>query len=203
MHPLEGVNSSALGWTRTDAADVQRVGLHAIVVFGGYMAGLSMLNPWTVILLASIGGTLGFMSMYAIGYRVGVGLLDENRFTWLPRRQILVVREKLKKRGFGLVAANRFLSGLRSVISLTVGMAHMSPAKTWFWSAVSSVVWCALLTWAGVIVGENWEVVSEYLKAWGGVVVAGIVVFTVIQILRYRRNRTSKRESTRAVIKDS
>ena len=34
------------------------------------------------------------------------------------------VQEKLNEQGFALVAANRFLSGLRSVISLTVGMAH-------------------------------------------------------------------------------
>ena len=30
-----------------------------IVVFGGYMAGLGVLNPWVVIGLATIGGTLG------------------------------------------------------------------------------------------------------------------------------------------------
>ncbi|MFV1979940.1 MAG: DedA family protein, partial [Rhodothermia bacterium] len=31
-----------------------------IVVFGGYLAGISTLNIWVVILLSTIGGTAGF-----------------------------------------------------------------------------------------------------------------------------------------------
>ena len=102
-----------------------------VVVFGGYMAGVDLLNAPLVVALATIGGTLGFMSMYAVGHRVGTGLLDPGRFRWLPKKRILRVREKLGQRGFVLVAANRFLSGLRSVISLTVGMSHMPAGLTW------------------------------------------------------------------------
>jgi membrane protein DedA with SNARE-associated domain len=160
-----------------------------IVVFGGYMAGLGILDPWIVILLATIGGSLGFMSMYAIGHKIGKGLMDDDRYRWLPRRRIEQVREKLKKRGFSLIAANRFLSGLRSVISLTVGMAHMPVSKTVLWSSVSALVWCALLTWIGVFVGENWEVVNSYLRAYGIIVTVFIVIVVLVQWLRYRKSR--------------
>jgi len=166
-----------------------------IVVFGGYMAGLNLLDPWLVIGLSTIGGTLGFMSMYAIGHRIGHGLLDESRYRWIPRGRIEKVRRILHDRGFLLIVANRFLSGLRSVISLTVGMAHMSQGKTWLWSGVSSLLWCALLTWAGVLVGENWEVVSEYLRTYGAVITGLIVLFVLIQWIRYRRNRFAKESS--------
>jgi len=162
-----------------------------VVVFGGYMAGLTLLNPWMVIVLATVGGTLGFMSMYAIGFRLGVQLLDPDRYRWLPKRRIQIVQDKLRDQGFALVAANRFLSGLRSVISLTVGMAHMDTSRTWFWSSVSSLAWCALLTGAGVVVGENWETVSGYLQAWGGLIMAVIVIFVLVQVIRYHRSRTS------------
>jgi len=160
-----------------------------IVVFGGYMAGLGILDPWIVILLATIGGSLGFMSMYAIGHKIGKGLMDDDRYRWLPRRRIEQVREKLKKRGFSLIAANRFLSGLRSVISLTVGMAHMPVSKTVLWSSVSALVWCALLTWLGVFVGENWEVVNSYLRAYSIIVTVFIVIVVLVQWLRYRKSR--------------
>ncbi len=160
-----------------------------IVVFGGYMAGLGLLDPWLVVVLATVGGTLGFMSMYAIGHRIGNGIMDENRYRWIPKNRIEKVRVKLRERGFLLIAANRFLSGLRSVISLTVGMAHMSAGKTWLWSAVSALLWCALLTGGGVFVGENWEVVSEYLRGYGTVITGLIVLFALIQWIRYRRSR--------------
>lgn len=160
-----------------------------VVVFGGYMAGLGLLNASVVAVLATIGGTLGFMTMYAIGHRVGVGLLDPDRYRWLPKQRIKRVRERLQNQGFALVAANRFLSGLRSVISLTVGMAHMHVGKTWLWSTVSSVAWCVLLTVAGVVVGENWEIVSTYLQAWGGVILGLMVLFVIVQTTRYALSR--------------
>jgi len=163
-----------------------------VVVFGGYMAGLGLLNAPVVVGLSTIGGTLGFMSMYAIGHRLGVGLLDPDRFKWLPKKRIGRVRDKLQKQGFAIVAANRFLSGLRSVISLTVGMAHMDVARTWIWSAVSSLAWCTLLTVSGVIVGENWEVVSGYLQAWGGFIIALMMAVVIIQFVRYLRGRNGR-----------
>jgi len=166
-----------------------------VVVFGGYMAGLGLLDASVVVVLATIGGTLGFMTMYAIGHRVGVGLLDPDRYRWLPKSRIVLVRDRLQRHGFLLVAANRFLSGLRSVISLTVGMAHMDVKKTWLWSSVSSLAWCILLTVAGVVVGENWEVVSGYLQAWGGVILSIIAIVVVIQVVRYVLNRELQSDS--------
>jgi membrane protein DedA with SNARE-associated domain len=166
-----------------------------VVVFGGYMAGLGLLNAPLVVILGSLGGTLGFMSMYFVGHRVGTGLLDPARFRWLPKKRIFRVKDHLQRRGFALVAANRFLSGLRSVISLTVGMAHMSPSWTWIWSAVSSVLWCTLLTVAGVVVGENWEVVSSWLQAWGSAVLALIVLVVLIQVFRAWSARKPPREA--------
>ncbi|MDE2995152.1 MAG: DedA family protein [Bacteroidota bacterium] len=166
-----------------------------VVVFGGYMAGVDLLSAPLVVALATIGGTLGFMSMYAVGHRVGTGLLDPGRFRWLPKKRILRVREKLSRRGFILVAANRFLSGLRSVISLTVGMSHMPAGLTWLWSAVSSLLWCVLLTVAGYVVGENWEIVSSWLRTWGGVVLALMALFVVVQVVRYVVSKRSNGNS--------
>jgi membrane protein DedA with SNARE-associated domain len=58
-----------------------------IVVFGGYLAGLGQLNLVIVVLLATVGGALGFMSMYGIGYWLGETVLRPDRYTWLPQGQ--------------------------------------------------------------------------------------------------------------------
>ena len=166
-----------------------------IIVFGGYMAGLGLLNPWAVVGLSTLGGILGFMTMFAIGVRVGTGLLDPDRFKWLPKEKILVVKSKLERWGFRLVAANRFLSGLRSVISLAVGMAHMPVRATLIWCSVSALVWTGLITAAGFFVGENWEVVGEYLRGYGVIITGIIVFFWLIQGIRYLIQR-KKNNST-------
>jgi len=156
-----------------------------IVVFGGYMAGLGLLHPGIVILISTVGGSLGFMTMYIIGYKVGYELMDPAKYRWVPKQKIDTVKVQLHAWGFKLVAANRFLSGLRSVISLTVGMSHMSPGQTALWSAVSSLVWTALITGAGFYVGENWEVVGEYLKAYGMVITALIILYALYRVIKH------------------
>lgn len=170
-----------------------------VVVFGGYLAGIGTLDPFAVTALATAGGAAGFMTMYLVGARFGYAVLDPDRLRWLPKGKLMQARAALSKRGFVLVAANRFLSGLRSVISLAVGMAHMPVGKTWLWSSVSAFVWTALLTGAGYFVGENWEVVGEYLRAYGWVVGGLVAAFVLIQVVYYvRRRRAEPADGARA-----
>jgi membrane protein DedA with SNARE-associated domain len=156
-----------------------------LVVFGGYLAGIGRLNLGFVVVLATLGGTAGFMSMYLIGSRLGSAILDERRFRWLPRRRVLAARTLLARWGYRLVAANRFLSGLRSVISMSVGMAHKPAGPTAAFAAASALVWTTLLAVAGYYLGENWESVGEYLRQYGVVIVGLMVLFVIVQLARY------------------
>lgn len=143
-----------------------------VVVFGGYLAGVGTVNFFMVWGLSTLGGVLGFMSMYAIGYRVGDALYDPDRFRWLPKKRMEKVRAWVEEWGYWVVVTNRFLSGARSVISLTVGMAKKNVFQTSVFSAVSAFVWTGLIAYGGYAVGENWQVVGEYIRAWGILIVA-------------------------------
>ncbi len=160
-----------------------------VIVFGGYLVGLGKLDFFLVVLLATLGGTLGFMTMYAVGAHVGRAILDPSRYRWLPKLYITKAQAWMKRWGYGVVAANRFLSGARSVISLTVGMAHMPAGRTAAFATLSAALWTALITFAGYIVGENWEVVSVYLSRYGQVIVVLIIVLVGVQVLRSYRVR--------------
>ncbi len=160
-----------------------------IVVFGGYMVGIGQLNIVVVILLATVGGVLGFMTMFAVGHRIGHMVYSPKRTRWLSEARIIRVRGLLDRWGFSLVAANRFLSGLRSVISLTVGMVHMNVLRTALYSTISALVWTSILAIAGFFVGENWEAVREYLRNYGWFVTSVIVLFVGFQLLRRSRKK--------------
>lgn len=156
-----------------------------VVVFGGYMAGLGRLDLSVVIALSTVGGALGFMSMYAVGYRLGQAVMEPDRFRWLPQEGFDKARRWIRRYGFGVVAANRFLSGARSVISLTVGMAHMSAWKTTLWCTVSAFLWTGLISYAGFAVGENWEIVAVYLRAYGRIVLGVLLFIGLIVLARW------------------
>ncbi|WP_397546013.1 DedA family protein [Rhodothermus marinus] len=164
------------------------------VVFCGYLAGRGTLELWLVILLSTVGGAAGFMTMYAVGYRIGTAVLDPDRLRWLPKRRIYQVQRWMQRWGYGIVAANRFLSGARSVISLTVGMAHMHPGKTALLATLSAFVWTTLIAYLGYAVGENWPVVRHYLQVYGWVVlgVLGLIALGVAVRAWWRRARKTR-----------
>lgn len=138
-----------------------------VVVFGGYLAGVGQLDLFAVILLSTIGGAAGFMSMYAVGWKMGDAAMDPDRLRWIPSDGFEKAQRWMQRYGFGVVAANRFLSGARSVISLTVGMAKMNPWTTLLWSTFSAAIWTGLIAYGGYAVGENWEIVVEWVRAYG------------------------------------
>ncbi len=166
-----------------------------VVILGGYLAGMGKLNIWMVIALAALGGTLGFMTMYAIGYRLGTALLEPHRFRWLPKKKIQKALVYVRKWGYGVVAVNRFLSGLRSVISISVGIAHLQPGKVLLWSAFSSTVWVTLLAWLGYLAGANWPLVVRYLKLYGQIITM-LMAVAVAGWLVYRLWKRRKSEKS-------
>ncbi len=176
-----------------------------LVVFGGYLVGIGRLDFTVVVALATLGGAVGFMTMYALGARIGTAVMDPQRFRWLPKDKVFKVRAWLKRWGYGVVAANRFLSGARSVISLTVGMAHMNAWKTTAFATLSAAVWTALITFAGYAVGDNWPVVSVYLRRYGQVVLAALALFAAfhgIRLYRQRRRRLAQERKDTASSED-
>ncbi len=165
-----------------------------VVVFGGYLVGVGKLNFAIVVLLSTVGGALGFMTMYAIGRKIGEAVIESDRVPWIPRKQVDSARSWLERWGYGLVAANRFLSGLRSVISLAVGMARTPVMPTAFYATLSALAWTGLITYGGYAVGENWTAIALFLRDYGRIVVAVIGLVALVQLMRwYLKRRGSGR----------
>jgi membrane protein DedA with SNARE-associated domain len=163
-----------------------------VVVFGGYLAGLGQLHLGVVIVLSTVGGALGFMTVFALGYRLGEALLDSDRLPWLPRDGVETARRWIHQYGYGVVAANRFLSGARSVISLTAGIARMEPGRTFWWCTVSAFLWTGLISYAGYAVGDNWDLVVEYLRAYGRVILTLLLLGAAGLLARWYWRREAR-----------
>ena len=170
-----------------------------VVVFGGYLVGIGKLSFAVVLLLSTLGGALGFMTMYALGRRLGDAVFEADRLRWLPKEQIRKAQAWLARWGYGVVAANRFLSGARSVIALSVGMAHMRARAAAAFSTLSAAVWCALIIFAGYSLGENWRVVAEYLARYGRIMLIVLAVAAALVVAWHyaQRSRRSRRQTER------
>lgn len=164
------------------------------VAFGGYLAAVSIVELVPVYLLTVGASVLGFMTMYWLGFHWGEQIESHPEDYWLlrfiPLKYIQKVRSWMHRWGQGVIIANRFLSGARSVISLTAGISQTKVMATALSSAVSSLLWNALLLTFGYIVQQNWQTVSHYLSIYGWFILGVIGLFIVIRggIYMYKKN---------------
>ncbi len=165
------------------------------VVFGGYLAGIGKLHFLLVAGMATLGSVMGFMTMYFIGYLAGDAVLRSRWLRWVPPERIDGARRQLDRWGYGLVAANRFLAGLRGVIGLVVGMARLDGLRTAAIATLSALAWILLMVWAGYAVGDNWRQVGLWLRDYGRVVLCLIGLFLLAGGVRLyvRKKRSSKK----------
>ena len=167
-----------------------------LVAFGGYLAAESIIGLVPVLLLTTIASVIGFMSMYWIGSRWGAQIQKKERRFWLlrfiPLEYLKKVRSWMQRWGMGVVLANRFLAGTRSVISLTAGLSHTRISTTIICSTISSILWNGILLGFGWVVHENWRLIGEYLSVYGKIILGAIGLFILIRLgfYYYRKNWT-------------
>ncbi len=161
-----------------------------LVVFGGYLAAIGPMSLFAVILYSTLGGTIGFMCMYYVGRFGGPKLLESRALRWLPVESVSRVQNWIRSRGYTVIAANRFLSGARTVISFTVGLSQMPPWPVGLFALLSATVWVSIIAMLGYLVGDEWERVVDYLSQYGKLISGLILLFLGWQLYKaIKRNR--------------
>jgi membrane protein DedA with SNARE-associated domain len=130
-----------------------------LVAFAGYLVAESILNFTLVYIVTVIGSVIGFYHVYYLGTKWGVAIYSKSKQHWVLKfldiKYIEKGRDWMTRFGQGVVIANRFLAGTRSVIALIAGMSHLPKGKTMISSTISSVVWNAVLIGLGWLIHKN------------------------------------------------
>lgn len=164
-----------------------------VTVLGAYLVGRGSLNFWGVYISTTLGSVMGFMSIYGLAYRMKWKIIEKYQPRWVTRKRIDQVESYFCRYGYGVILINRFLSGVRSVISLVAGLSRMQPVAVLALSLISGAIWNGLLIYLGSIAGKNWGNIIELLKVYNRVVLLAIILAIVIWFL-YRRIRTRLRQ---------
>lgn len=163
-----------------------------LIVFAGYLAAIGPMAIFPVIAFSTLGGILGFMCMYYIGRYGGPRLLGSRALRWLPDESVSRVQNWLHTWGYMVIAANRFLSGARTVIAFTVGMSRMPALPVGLLASLSAAVWVTLITVLGYVVGDEWERVVDYLARYGRLISVLIFLFLAWQLYKAIRRIRQK-----------
>lgn len=171
------------------------------VAFVGTLVAFSDLSFAACVAWASAGSVLGFASMYGVGYWISTRFHGEpnaalnSRFArviqkFFPAEHLPEIRERFAKYGYGLILANRFLTGSRSIISISAGISRLNFALTHLCALASAVAWNILLVFGGYVLGDNWEILGDYIATYGAALT--VIVLVLIGVLTYRYLRKLK-----------
>ncbi len=132
-----------------------------ITVFGAFMVGTGRLDYLLVYLVTTAGSTVGFLFLYGLGRVVDKKFFHNKKFSVFSMESIDKALESFSKWGYYIVLANRFLPGVRSVISITAGLSKLRVLPVVVLSIVSAMLWNLIWIQAGFMLGDNWESAKE------------------------------------------
>ena len=169
------------------------------VVIGAILVGRGQLDFWPAYAATTAGSLLGFILLYLAGRKWGLSVLKGVLGRYFPTDYYETVSHWFCRYGLVIVAANRFMGGIRGVVSLTAGIVNLNFRKVFWLALLSCTIWNALIMASGRWVGENWvSLINRY--QWSlGVAVVVIIGFTLLRrcVIRHMMRKTSNQDENR------
>ncbi len=139
-----------------------------IMPLGGYFVYQQKLNFYILVFWGLFGTILGALPWYYLGRLANQkrlsNFLDKNgKFLGISSNDLSKSKKWFEKYGVSLVFWGRLVPGIRTLISVPAGIELMPLGKFLIWTTFGSFIWVALLTYAGYLFGENYQIVESYL----------------------------------------
>lgn len=165
----------------------------AVLLFMGALVASGDISFPVLLITATIGSTLGFVTMFWLGLKFELKVIESDKFSFISRSGIIKVESWFERWGYWLIVINRFLSGTRAVIAFFAGMSKLSLRRSIVLSFFSALLWNSILIYLGYLFGDNWKVVDKYMTLYG-YIIAPLVILAIIGffVVRYFQNRRNK-----------
>lgn len=144
----------------------------APAVFAGVLGTVIGALPWYY-----AGKILGEQRLKSLADRYG-------KWLTISSKDITKATGWFDRHGGVAVFLCRLVPGVRTLISLPAGISHMHLLPFLLYSTIGTTLWVGFLTYAGYALGDNYELVDEYLGPVSKIVLAIIVAAFGIWVAR-------------------
>ena len=139
-----------------------------IMPLGGFFVYQQKLNFYLLVFWGLFGTVLGSLPWYYLGRLVNEKRLSnfldkKGKYLGITSNDFIKSKRWFDKYGVSLVFWGRLLPGIRTLISVPAGIELMSLRKFLIWTTLGSLIWVALLTYAGYLFGENYIIIGSYV----------------------------------------
>ena len=133
-------------------------------------------NFWIVVVVATIGNTIGSLVAYGIGAWGGRPFLEKyGKYLLIRTHEIEIADHFFAKYGKATVFFSRLLPVVRTFISFPAGVTRMPLAPFIVFSTAGAFLWSVLLVWVGEQLGANWKDIRHALQPLDTLMIVAVV----------------------------
>ena len=143
-------------------------------------------NFWIVVIVATIGNTIGSLIAYAIGAWGGRPFLERwGKYILIRPHEIEAADRFFVKWGKPTVFIGRLLPVVRTFISFPAGVARMPLRSFIIYSTAGAFLWSMALVWIGEQLGANWVDIRHRLQPFDTLILL-LVIGAVVAFIWWR-----------------
>jgi len=151
-----------------------------IMPFSGFLVATGEFNIFYALIAGTLGNLVGSVIAYYIGSYVGRGLvLRYGKYMLLDEDHLDLSDRWFKKFGDKIIFVSRNLPAVRTYISLPAGISKMNVFKFSIYTLIGSIPWNFALLFAGILMGQNWDIILKYTAILDVIVVIVGLTFVV------------------------
>jgi membrane protein DedA with SNARE-associated domain len=162
-----------------------------VLPLAGYWVYQGDMTLWGTVLAGTVGGTIGPLTLYALGrYGGRPFLIKYGKYMFINEENLSKADAFFEKNGAMVAFTARFLPGVRTLISIPCGMAKMN---VWIFSIYTFAAMLPitfLYVFLGFKLGDKWEEVggmaNDYLLP------AGVVIVIVFLLYKFMTRKAIK-----------
>jgi membrane protein DedA with SNARE-associated domain len=167
-----------------------------ILAFAGWMLierhGIAPSFIFLAGLYTGLGSAIGASITYWVARLGGRPLVDKfAHFFHIKLDYIEWVENQCTKWGTGMVFFGRMLPGVRTLISIPAGLVRIPFPRFFLATFAGAYIWCTVLIGAGYLLGHEWHLISQYIKAHLPLVFGiGFLLVAAYLVYHYRASLT-------------
>jgi len=159
----------------------------------GYLASQGSMNLYLAILIGVSGSLAGALFNYYLAKHYGrKAVIRFGRYFFFDEVKLEKMERFFYKHGSFSTLTSRLIPGVRQFISLPAGLSKMPISPFVIYTTVGAGIWVIILALLGYVIGQNQELIQEYLHQIIVIALGIIIVSTAFYIWIHKRSQKEK-----------
>ncbi len=148
-----------------------------IMPFSGFLVASGRFNLQMVALMGALGCLLGSYLAYYVGAHGGRRFIERyGRYVLIAPHELETADRFFARWGSLAVFLSRMLPVVRTFIAFPAGVSRMKLLPFTIYTLLGSYIWCLVLAYAGLKLGQHWENLGPYFHRFDALIAILLVV---------------------------